>query len=84
MTPPAGAPWYTTSWLPVTNAAPPTAADIQVVITGFPGSGLEVGKSYKVAVEVESGSGVSAESNGVTIKVVAPPSSYRFVPRFKR
>jgi hypothetical protein len=37
-----------------------------------------------VAVEVESGSGVSAESNVVTIKVVAAPSSYRFAPRFKR
>jgi hypothetical protein len=82
--PPAGAPWYTTDWQPVTNAAPPTSADIQVVITGFPGPGLEIGKTYKVTVEVESGSGVRAESNVVILKVVAAPPSYKFAPRFKK
>ncbi len=34
--PPLGQAWYTTDWQPITNAAPPTSTDIQVVITGFP------------------------------------------------
>ena len=65
--PPLGQAWYTTDWQPITNAAPPTSVDIQVVITGFPAPGLEVGKYYRVTVEVQSGSGVSAESNAAVI-----------------
>ncbi len=82
--PPVGQAWYTTAWLPVTNAAPPTSVDIQVVITGFPTPGLEIGKYYRVTVETMSGSGVSGESNAVVIKVVAPAPSYRFAPRFMK
>ncbi len=82
VTPPLGAAWYTTDWLPITNAAPPTSADLQVVITGFPAPGLEVGKYYRVTIEVQSGAGVSAESSPVVIQVVAPSPGYRFVPRF--
>lgn len=77
-----GQAWYTTDWQPITNAAPPTNADLQVVITGFPAPALEVGKYYRVTVEVQSGSGVSAESNAVVIQVVAASPNYRFVPRF--
>ncbi|MGA2615225.1 MAG: hypothetical protein ABSG38_17455 [Spirochaetia bacterium] len=80
--PPVGQAWYTTDWQPITNAAPPTNIDLQVVITGFPAPGLEVGKYYRVTVEVQSGSGVSAESSAVVIQVVAAGPNYRFVPRF--
>jgi hypothetical protein len=80
--PPLGQAWYTTNWQSVTNAAPPTSTDIQVVITGFPSPGLEVGKYYRVTVEVQSGSGVSAESNAAVIHVVAAAPNYRFAPRF--
>ena len=80
--PSPGQPWYTTDWQPITNAAPPTAADVQVVITGFPAPGLEVGKYYRVTVEVQSGAGVSAESDPVVIKVVTAAPGYKFVPRF--
>jgi hypothetical protein len=82
--PPVGAAWYTTDWQPVTNAAPPTSVDIQVIITGFPSPGLEIGKYYRVTVEVASGSGVTAESNAAVIKVVAAGPSYRFAPRFMK
>ncbi len=80
--PPLGQAWYTTDWQPITNAAPPTNADLQVVITGFPAPGLQVGTYYRVTVEVQSGSGISAESNAVVIQVVAAAPNYRFVPRF--
>jgi hypothetical protein len=80
--PAVGQAWLTTAWQPVTNAAPPASADLQVVITGFPAPGLEVGKYYRVTVEVQSGSGVSAESNAVVIHVVAAAPNYRFAPRF--
>jgi hypothetical protein len=80
--PPLGQAWYTTDWQPITNAAPPASADIQVVITGFPKPGLAVGSYYRVTVEVQSGSGVSAESDAVVIQVVAAAPNYRFAPRF--
>jgi hypothetical protein len=81
--PPVGQAWYTTAWQPITNAAPPTTADIQVVITGFPAPGLEVGKYYRVTVEVQSGAGVSTESSPVVIQVVAASPDYQFTPRFQ-
>jgi hypothetical protein len=80
--PPLGQAWYTTDWQAITNAAPPTSADIQVIITGFPKPGLAVGSYYRVTVEVQSGSGVSAESDAVVIQVVAAAPNYRFAPRF--
>jgi hypothetical protein len=82
--PPLGAAWYTTDWLLITNAAPPTSVDIQVVVTGFPAPGLEVGKYYRVTVEVASGSGVTAESNAAVIKVVSASPDYQFAPRFPK
>jgi hypothetical protein len=82
--PPLGAAWYTTDWLPITNAAPPTSVDIQVVVTGFPAPGLEVGKYYRVTVEVASGSGVTAESNAAVIKAVSASPDYQFAPRFMK
>ncbi|HVO37768.1 MAG TPA: fibronectin type III domain-containing protein [Spirochaetia bacterium] len=80
--PQLGQAWYTTDWRPITNAAPPTSTDIQVVITGFPAPGLQIGSYYRVTVEVQSGAGVSAESNAIVIKVVAAQPNYRFAPRF--
>jgi hypothetical protein len=82
--PPVGQAWYTTDWQPLTNAAPPTAVDLQVIVSGFPSPGIEVGKYYRVTVEVASGSGVSAESDPVVIQVVAAQPNYRFAPRFKK
>ena len=82
--PPVGQAWYTTDWQPITNAAPPTSVDLQVIVTGFPSPGLEIGKYYRVTVEVASGSGVSAESGPVVIQVVAAQPNYRFAPRFKK
>jgi hypothetical protein len=82
--PPLGQAWCTTDWQPITNAAPPTAVDIQVIVAGFPAPGLEVGKYYRVTVEVASGSGISAESNAAVIQIVAAQPNYRFAPRFKK
>jgi hypothetical protein len=80
--PQLGQAWYTTEWQAITNAAPPASADIQVVITGFPAPGLQVGSFYRVTVEVQSGAGVGAESSAVVLKVVAAQPNYRFAPRF--
>jgi hypothetical protein len=79
---PQGQAWLTTDWQPLTNAAPPASVDLQVVITGFPAPGLQVGKYYRITVEAQSGSGVSAESNPVVVHVVAAGPNYKFIPRF--
>jgi hypothetical protein len=83
LAPPAlGSPWLTTDWQPIGAGAPPSQADIQVVITGFPAKGLQVGKSYQVAVEVENGAGVVAQSDVFTVTVVGAAPTYKFAPRF--
>jgi hypothetical protein len=81
--PPEGNAWLTTQWQKIGAGAPPAQADIQVVITGFPGSGIQVGKSYRVAIEVESGAGVAAQSSEYAVKVVAAAPSYKFAPRYQ-
>jgi hypothetical protein len=78
-----GSPWMTTQWQKIGAGAPPAQADIQIVITGFPGKGLVIGKSYRVAVEVENGAGVSAQSKQFAVTVVAAKPSYKFVPKYK-
>jgi hypothetical protein len=81
--PEEGNAWFTTDWQTIGAGAPPSKAELQVIITGFPGKGLEIGKSYHVAIEVQSGAGVTALSAESLVTVVAETSKQRFIPRYK-
>jgi hypothetical protein len=79
--PEEGNAWFTTDWQTIGAGAPPSKAELQVIISGFPGKGLEIGKSYHVAIEVQSGAGVTALSRESRVTVVAAPPNQRFRPR---
>jgi hypothetical protein len=64
------APWFESDWESFSGGANPESIDLEIGITGFPGSGLSFGKRYQVKLWVMNGAGLTRYTGAVIIKVV--------------
>lgn len=63
-------PWFESGWEGFSGGANPESIDLEIGITGFPGSGLSFGKRYQVKLWVMNGAGLTRYAGAVIIKTV--------------